>query len=232
MIPLKDNIPSYRKPVINYFIIFLNTLVFIYQYFILSSRFEIEHFIHKFGFTPYMFLNEFPLSSYTILTSMFLHGGFMHFLGNMWFLYIFGDNVEDRYGHIKYFIVYILSGVAAVLLQFIINPLSVIPMIGASGAISGVLGSYFVFYPSAGVVTFIPFGLFSRIVVLPAVIFLGLWFIFQFLSGTQSLAIQAVLGRELGGVAYFAHIGGFLCGLITAILSKKRRRIKAYWRYL
>lgn len=231
MIPLKDNIPSYRKPIINYLIILVNTAVFIYHYFFLSSRFEIESFIYKYGFIPMRFITNFPQDIYTMFTSMFLHGGMMHFLGNMWFLYIFGDNVEDRYGHLKYLLVYIISGISAIFLQFIINPLSRIPMIGASGAISGVLGSYFVFYPSAGVVTFIPFGLFSRIVILPAVIFLGLWFIFQFLSGTQSLAIQAALGKEVGGVAYFAHIGGFLCGLIIAILSRRKRRLRTYWRY-
>lgn len=231
MIPLRDNIPSYRKPVVNYLLILINTLVFIYHYFILTSRAEVEAFIYNYGFIPVLFISDLPQNFYRIFTSMFLHGGMMHFIGNMWFLYIFGDNVEDRYGHFKYLVVYILSGVTATLLQFLVNPLSKIPMIGASGAISGVLGSYFIFYPSAGVLTFIPFGLFSRIVVLPAVIFLGLWFIFQFLSGTQSLAIQAVLGREVGGVAYFAHIGGFIFGFIVAILSRKRRRLKTYWRY-
>jgi len=162
---------------------------------------------------------------------MFLHGGFLHFLGNMWFLYIFGDNVEDRFGHVKYLLFYIFCGVSATLVQFVLNPLSRIPMIGASGAISGVLGAYFVFYPSAGVLTLLPLGLFSRIVVLPAVLFLGLWFIFQFLSGTQSLAIQAVVGRDIGGVAYWAHIGGFLTGVVISLFSRRRRRIKTYWRY-
>ncbi|MCS7227794.1 MAG: rhomboid family intramembrane serine protease [Endomicrobia bacterium] len=231
MIPLKDNIPSYRKPIVNFFIIIINSVVFIYQYFFLPTRQEIENFIFTYGFTPFNFITYFPSVSYTILTSMFLHGSFFHFLGNMWFLYIFGDNVEDRFGHFKYLVVYLICGLTAGLLQFILNPWSKIPMIGASGAISGVLGAYFVFYPSAGVLTFIPLGLFSRVIVLPAVLFLGLWFIFQFLSGTQSLALQMVLGREIGGVAYWAHIGGFICGLLIAIFSRKKR-YKTYWKYL
>lgn len=230
MIPLKDNIPSYRKPFVNYLIIFVNSLVFIYQYFIISTQYELERFITKYGFVPFNFVTDLS-SSYTILTAMFIHGGFLHFLGNMWFLYIFGDNVEDRFGHVKYLIFYITCGVVATMLQFFLHPLSKIPMIGASGAISGVLGAYFVFYPSAGVLTFIPLGFFSRIVVLPAVLFLGLWFIFQFLSGTQSLALQMVLGKELGGVAYWAHIGGFVAGVVISIFSRRRYRRKTYWRY-
>ncbi len=230
MIPLKDNIPSYKKPFVNYIIIFINTIVFVYQYLFLPSKYHIEEFITSYGFIPYRFTNDLTYF-YTIFTSMFLHGGFSHFLGNMWFLYIFGDNVEDRYGHIKYLFIYLLSGISATFLQYILNPFSKIPMIGASGAISGVLGSYFVFFPSAGVLTLVPFGFFSRIIVLPAAFFLGLWFIFQFLSGTQSLAIQAALGREVGGVAYFAHIGGFIFGLIVASVNRKKRRYKTYWRY-
>lgn len=233
MIPLRDNIPSYSKPVVNYTIIIMNTLVYVYQYFLLPTHYEIENFVYTYGFIPARFLYEFPETVYTILTAMFIHGGFLHFLGNMWFLYIFGDNVEDRFGHFKYLIIYLICGVAATFLQFILNPSSRIPMIGASGAISGVLGAYFIFYPSAGVLTLMLFGFFSRIVVIPAVIFLGLWFIFQFLSGTQSLALQVAIGREVGGVAYWAHIGGFLCGLFFALVSKnkRRRRVRTYWRY-
>lgn len=132
---------------------------------------------------------------------MFIHGGFLHFLGNMWFLCIFDDNVEDRFGHFKYLIIYIIYGIGATFLQFVVSSSSRVPMIGALGALSGVLGAYFVFYPLAGVLTLILFRIFSRIVVIPAVVFLGLWFIFQFLSWTQSLAIQVVVGKEIGGVA-------------------------------
>jgi membrane associated rhomboid family serine protease len=235
MIPLKDNIPSYKKPIINYFIILVNTLVFIYQYFFLHSQTDIQEFIYTYGFVPYRFLTEFSTYWYTILTSMFLHGGFLHFLGNMWFLYIFGDNVEDKFGHIKFLLIYLLCGILASFIQFVFSPTSTLPMIGASGAISGVLGSYFIFFPTAGVLTLVPFGIFTRIVVFPAVIFLGFWFIFQLLSGTQTFALQVVLGREIGGIAYWAHIGGFLTGLITAIISKisrKKQRYKTYWHYI
>ncbi len=232
MIPLKDNIPSYKKPFINYFIIAINTLVFIYHYLFLPSRQQIQQFVYDYGFIPYRFLTE-PFSCwYTIFTSMFLHGGLLHFLGNMWFLYIFGDNVEDRYGHIKFFLIYLLCGISATFVQLIFSPTSTLPMIGASGAISGVLGSYFIFFPTAGVLTLIPFGIFSRIIVLPAVIFLGFWFIFQLLSGTQTFALEVAIGRQIGGVAYWAHIGGFLAGIIIAKLTKKKKRYKTYWYYL
>ncbi|MEN3013071.1 MAG: rhomboid family intramembrane serine protease [Endomicrobiia bacterium] len=233
MIPLKDNIPSYRFPIVNYVIISVNSLVFIYQYiFSNKSFYEIENFIYSYGFIPYRFITDFSSSWWSLFTSMFLHGGFWHFLGNMWFLYIFGDNVEDRFGHFKYLIIYITCGLTGSLFQFLLNPTSRIPMIGASGAISGVLGAYFVFFPSAGILTLVPFGIFSRIVVVPAVIFLGLWIIFQFLSGTQNLMIKAALGRDLPGVAYWAHIGGFLCGVVIAFKTRKKRRIKTYWRYI
>ncbi|MCS7231037.1 MAG: rhomboid family intramembrane serine protease [Elusimicrobiota bacterium] len=232
MIPLKDNIPSYRKPFINYIIISLNTLVFIYQYFYLQNIYEIENFIYSYGLIPFRLITDFSNSWWNLFTSMFLHGGFVHFIGNMWFLYIFGDNVEDRFGHLKYFIVYILCGICGSIFQFLLNPTSRIPMIGASGAISGVLGAYFVMYPSAGILTLIPFGIFSRIVVLPAVVFLGFWIIFQFLSGTQSLMVKLAVGQDVGGVAYWAHIGGFLCGIIIAIKTRRKRRYKVYWKYL
>ena len=232
MIPLKDNIPSYKKPIINYSIIAINTFVFIYQYFLLPSKEEIQQFVYDYGFIPYRFLTE-PFSSwYTIFTSMFLHGSFLHFFGNMWFLYIFGDNVEDRFGHIKFLLIYLLCGVSATFVQLIFSPTSTLPMIGASGAISGVLGSYFIFFPTAGVLTLVLFGIFTRIVVFPAVIFLGFWFIFQLLSGTQTFALQIVSGREIGGVAYWAHIGGFITGLVIAKFNKKKRRNKVYWYYL
>lgn len=232
MIPLKDNIPSHRTPIVNYFIITVNTLVFIYQYIILSEPYKVESFIYTYGFIPYRFTYEFFSSWWSLFTSMFLHGGFLHFLGNMWFLYIFGDNVEDRFGHLKYLLIYISCGICAGMFQFLLDPFSKIPMIGASGAISGILGAYFVLYPSAGILTLLPFGIFSRIVVIPAVMFLSFWIIFQFLSGTQNLMIKFALGRDIPGVAYWAHIGGFFCGLIISLRAKKKRRYKTYWRYL
>lgn len=232
MLPIKDNIPSYRKPLVNYFFIIANFFIFVYQTFILSSKESIS-FIQQFGFIPQRFILNFSSYYYTIFTCMFLHSNFAHFLGNMWFLYIFGDNVEDRFGHIRYFFIYLLCGIGGSILQLLLTPLSTIPMIGASGAISGILGAYFVLYPSAGIVTLVPFGFFFDIIVLPAVLFLGLWFIFQFFSGTASLAIQSALGKEIGGVAYWAHIGGFITGLIFALKNRrKKRRRRTYYRDL
>ncbi len=230
MLPIKDNIPSYRKPLVNYLIILINTCVFIYQMF-LSPQEEII-FIKNYGFIPQRFLFNFSSSFYTIFTCMFIHGNFAHFFGNMWFLYIFGDNVEDRLGHIKFLFIYLVCGIFGSLFQLMLNPLSSIPMIGASAAISGILGMYFVFYPSAGVVTLVPFFFFYDIIVLPAVLFLGLWFIFQFLSGTTSLAIQSALGKEVGGIAYWAHIGGFIAGMFFAIKNRRKKRRRTYYKYI
>lgn len=229
MLPLKDNIPSYRKPVINYILIGINTLVFIYE---LSFResYLLEKFIFSYGMVPLKFITDFTSSWYTIFTSLFLHGGILHFGGNMLFLYIFGDNVEDRLGHIKYFFTYIFWGVVGSLLQLVFNPTSNIPMIGASGCISGVLGCYFIFYPTAGIVTLVPLGFFSRIIVIPAFFFLGLWFLIQLYSGGLSIVTQPILGRS-GGIAYWAHIGGFISGVITARMVLRKRR-RTYWRYL
>jgi membrane associated rhomboid family serine protease len=144
---------------------------------------------------------------------MFLHGGWAHLLGNMWFLFIFGDNVEDCFGHIGYLFFYIFAGTVAALAQIFAGPSSHIAMIGASGAISGVLGAYFAFYPQARVVTLIPMGMVSRVVELPAIYFLGFWFALQFFSGVSSLAATA---EEAGGVAFWAHVGGFVAGLLIA----------------
>jgi membrane associated rhomboid family serine protease len=150
---------------------------------------------------------------FTLLTCIFLHGGWMHFLGNMWFLYIFGDNVEDRFGHIGYLIFYLACGVAASASHLVSQPGSPIPTIGASGAIAGVMGSYMYLYPHGRVLTLVPIFLFIQILVIPAPIFLGLWFVIQLFSGTAS--IGAV---ETTGVAWWAHIGGFAAGLLVALV--------------
>lgn len=145
---------------------------------------------------------------FPIFSSMFMHGGFMHILGNMYFLFIFGDNVEDKLGHIKYLFMYLMFGVAAALTQVIMFPDSVIPMVGASGAVAGVMGAYLVFYPKATVKTLVIIVIIVTVVNIPAFIFLLLWFLFQFLNGT---------GGGAGSVAWWAHIGGFIAGLIYAI---------------
>lgn len=150
--------------------------------------------------------------------TMFLHGGFMHLIGNMWFLYLFGDNVEDAMGHLRFLLFYLLSGIAATIAHVSVQPLSPIPVVGASGAISGVVGAYFVMFPTARVLTLVPIFFFiADVVVLPAIVFIGLWFLFQFWSGMLSLAVP-----HLGGVAWWAHIGGFITGLILAPIMRER----------
>ncbi len=152
-------------------------------------------------------------------TSMFMHGGFMHIIGNMYFLYIFGDNVEDRLGHGKYFIMYILFGLAAAFSQVLLFPDSIVPMIGASGAVAGVMGAYMVFYPKARVKTLVIIIIFITIIDIPAVFFLLLWFFMQFLNGA---------GAGHGGVAWWAHIGGFIAGLLYAVTQVRNRDTEDY----
>lgn len=223
MLPLKDENPSFRRPWVNYTIIVINILIFFHE---LSLGGAVNRFIFTYGVIPVEIIHGHRL--YTIFTSMFLHGGWMHIFGNMLYLWIFGDNVEDSMGHFKYLVFYLLSGVFAAFAQIFINPFSRIPLIGASGAISGVLGAYFVLYPRARVLTLIPdpftFGIFWRIIRLPAYILLGFWFIIQFFYGLLSLPYSG----HTGGIAFFAHIGGFVFGLI-AIKFFKPRKFYNYW---
>ncbi len=223
MLPIKDENPSYRRPWVNYTLITINILVFFYE---LSLGRELNRFIFRYGVIPVEIIHG--RGWLTIFTSMFLHGGWMHIFGNMLYLWIFGDNVEDSIGHFKYLIFYLISGVAAALTQVLVNPTSHIPLIGASGAISGVLGAYFVLYPRARVLTLIPdpftLGLFLRIVRIPAFFVLGFWFIIQFMYGLASLPY---MGRT-GGVAFFAHIGGFVFGMIAIKFFNPRKHYH-YW---
>jgi membrane associated rhomboid family serine protease len=162
---------------------------------------------------------------WTVITSMFLHGGFLHLLGNMWYLWLFGDNVEDAMGRARFLVFYLLSGVAAALAQVLMGPGSRIPMVGASGAISGVLGGYILLYPHARILTLIPIFFIAQIVEVPALIMLGLWFLIQLMSGLGSL------GFEAGGVAWFAHVGGFLAGmgLVWIFRRRSRRPVRQEW---
>ena len=231
MIPLKDTIPSRTFPFINYTIILLNLLFFLYQ---ISLGHHLEHFLYTWGVVPAQFFA--PLSighlhlSQRILplfTSMFLHGGWLHFLGNMLYLYIFGDNVEDRLGHARYLLFYLLCGVLAAAVHLLTNHDSRVPTIGASGAIAGVMGAYFFLYPYARVVTLIFIFFFFDIVEIPAFFFLAFWFIFQFLSGT----IVATQDAMSGGVAWWAHIGGFMAGILLLLafgVRKPVRRLRSY----
>ena len=222
MIPLRDRNPSRTVPYVNYAIIALNVLVFFFE---LALGPHIEAFIYQFGVVPTRVVGmvrayEFsPAEFISFLSSMFLHGGWLHLLGNMLFLYVFGDNIEDRLGHVRYAFFYVLSGIAAAMTQVAFAAGSQVPMVGASGAIAGVLGAYIVLYPTAKVLTLIPIFFFFQLVELPAFLFLGLWFLLQFISGFMSLGV----GADAGGVAWWAHIGGFLCG-ITLLPFLKRPR--------
>jgi membrane associated rhomboid family serine protease len=214
VIPLRDDIRSQRRPYINYLLIGACTAAFAWQALTeLSGGTAGSDIIRRFGMVPAAVVRGRNLLS--LLTSMFLHGGFFHFLGNMLYLWIFGDNVEDAFGHPLYLVVYIVSGLSGSLLQLLVAPHSTIPMIGASGAISGVMGAYFVLYPRARVLTVIPIFFFVRLLYLPASLLLGFWILLQVLYGCSSVA-------GTGGVAYFAHIGGFALGLLLGLLVKKR----------
>ncbi|MGQ9707523.1 MAG: rhomboid family intramembrane serine protease [bacterium] len=217
MIPLHDDIKSYRRPWVNYLLISACTITWIIQFTRPPEQFELQ--ILRYGMVPARIIQGQQL--WTLLSSIFMHGGWFHFLGNMLYLWIFGDNVEDAFGHILYPLVYLGTGIAGNLLQVVISPFSRIPTIGASGAISGVMGAYFVLYPRARVLTLIPFFIFMRMVYLPASIMLGFWIIFQLLNGCSSVPGTG------GGIAYFVHIGGFAAGVICGLLI--RRRVRRPW---
>ncbi|MGB9721694.1 MAG: rhomboid family intramembrane serine protease [bacterium] len=216
MIPLKDELKSYTKPIITFIILGINIIVYIYE---LSLGTVKENFIYQFGTIPYDLFNPVGMHPYLkIFTSMFIHANLMHILGNMLFLWVFSDNVEDRLGHAKFVLFYLICGVAAVFLHSIITPTSRVPMVGASGAISGILGAYILFFPRARILSLIPLGFFMRVAYLPSVFFIGIWFLYQFFLGLVSMNVKG------GGVAYFAHIGGFVAGLLFALPFRKSRR--------
>lgn len=221
MIPLRDDNPTKIRPVVTVTIIVAATLVFLWQLSLGAKGFEAA--VVALGVIPATLLGteSLPPSLYivpptvTLFTSMFLHGGFMHLAGNMLYLWIFGNNVEDAMGHVRFVIFYILSGLAAAFAQALPNPDSTIPMIGASGAISGVLGAYLLLYPRARVLVLIPLGAFSRIVYVPAMFVLGFWFVLQLIS-------SALADPGQGGVAFGAHVGGFVAGMVLIPLFKHR----------
>ena len=210
MIPLRDVIPSRSTPYITITIIALNALAWLFE---LSLPHEaLNEFIAVFGVVPAYF------STPTLVTSMFLHGSWSHVLGNMWYLWIFGDNVEDRVGHGRFIIFYLLCGSAAALGQVLVDPSSTLPTIGASGAIAGVMGAYFVLYPHSRVLTLIPW-IFLQIVELPAIVLLGFWFLMQlFSAGTIAMTTNS----RGGGVAFAAHVAGFVVGMGAVFVFRKR----------
>lgn len=223
MIPLHDDNPTRTFPFITVVFILANILVFFYQVSLgpVSGRL----FVYQFGAVPAVIFGRDALpsgvaaipASLSLLTSMFLHGGFLHLAGNMLFLWIFGNNIEDSMGHVRFIVFYAACGVIAALSHGLVEPNSAVPMIGASGAISGVLGAYLLLFPRAHVLVLIPLGFFMQLVRIPAGFVLGFWFLLQFLSGT------AAVGRSGGGIAWFAHIGGFLAGMVLIGFFKHRR---------
>ncbi len=239
MIPLKDDTPRLSTPLVNYFLIAANVVVFLLQI-SLDPRSQRE-FVQTFGLVPervVLILNgalphahahSHPVSPVfaflPILTSMFLHEGFFHILFNMWFLWIFGRNVEDALGHFPYLIFYLVCGFVAAFAQILSGPNSLIPMVGASGAIAGVMGGYFILYPRARVLMLVPF-FFIFFLWLPAWVVLGYWFVLQFLSGVGTALVAG--GRNVGGVAFWAHVGGFLAGVFLVRLFPSRTQRYRY----
>lgn len=235
MIPFSD-FPGQRRrfPFVNYLLIAINVVVFLVE---LAQGPQTEQFIFAYGLVPAALVHNVPQTTLfasqlsqpfpyhtpqpvwlTIFTSMFMHAGWLHIGGNMIFLYIFGDNVEDRFGHVGYLFFYLFCGVVAALAQTVVNVASTIPSLGASGAIAGVLAAYAVFYPAARVRTLIFLGIFITIATLPALLLIGIWFALQFFDGVAAFSDHAA--QAMGGVAYFAHIGGFVAGLVIALVLR------------
>lgn len=217
MIPLFDNNKRRRTPVITLLLLVANAGVFGYQLF-LAQQEQLLEFIFQFGFIPAALVGDpSPAQGLTVITSMFLHGSLLHLAFNMWFLWLFGNIVEDRIGSVRYLLLYLLAGIGAALAQFIVAPFSTIPMVGASGAIAGVLGAYLLFFPRAIIFTFVPIW-FAPIIPVPAFIFLIAWFGLQIWQG-----IGAMMNAEgTGGVAWWAHFGGFVAGYLISRTWTKR----------
>lgn len=225
MLPIKDDQPRYSTPVVTWFLIAINLLVFLFE-FQLSQR-ELMRLFDQFALIPrnvpiLLSHGYFLQAVIPFFSSMFLHEGWMHVLGNMWFLYIFGDNVEDYLGHFMFLVFYLLSGLCAALAQILVTPNSHVGMVGASGAIAGVLGAYFVLYPRARVLTWF----FVFVIYLPAWVVLGEWIVLNFLQGERMLAVMA--RRDVGGVAFWAHVGGFIAGMVMGKVFPERARRYPY----
>jgi membrane associated rhomboid family serine protease len=212
-----ENAGTILKPYVNWTIIGICVAVFIYQL-LLPPR-QLEAFFFEFGAIPAN-ISQFR-DLYTLLTSMFLHGGWAHIIGNMVFLYVFGDNIEDAMGHISYLLFYLLCGIVAALAQVFLNVSSEIPMIGASGAISGVMGAYIVLFPQGKVRALVFFGYFGQVILVPAWVMIGIWFALQLFSGFASLGAT----EDVGGVAFWAHVGGFVAGAILVWLFRDKEAV-------
>jgi len=224
MIPLRDYNPSRTVPFVTRAIIVVNVLVFFYE---LTLGDATTDFLNDWGVVPgRLFVSlsgdtSLPRELATVVTSMFLHGGWLHLIGNMWYLWIFGDNVEDRMGHGRFLVFYFASGIVAAVFHSALIPGSPVPTVGASGAIAGVLGAYAMAFPRARVLTLVPIFFFIQLIAVPAVILLGIWFVLQFISGTMSF------GGMGGGVAWWAHIAGFVFGWVVMALTTRKERSRA-----
>ena len=233
MIPLKDDNPTSGRPVVTYFLIGLCVVIFLIQ--LGSQTFKTGQLFYSYGLIPSVLMghDQLPIDLYavpayvTIFTSMFMHGGFMHLIGNMLYMWIFADNIEDNIGSRNFIIFYLLSGAGAAMAQVFMDTHSQVPMVGASGAIGGVLGAYLINYPNARVLVLIPFGFFSQLIKIRALYVLGFWFVLQFINSSMT-------SSQGGGVAYAAHIGGFVSGMILILffnkkIKKKTKIIKGPW---
>lgn len=217
MLPLSDVIPSRTRPVVTMGLIAINALLFLYQFQL--DDLALQQLVFEFGVIPAR------MSYADVVSSMFLHGDILHFGGNMLFLWIFGDNVEDRLGHVPYLLFYLGSGAVAAMAQVFADPTSFVPMIGASGAIAGVMGAYFMLYPHSRVLTAVFLFLFLDIIEIPAIFFLGFWFLLQVVHGAVSS------GGQGGGIAFWAHAGGFAGGALVGLYVRARdRSAEEYWR--
>jgi membrane associated rhomboid family serine protease len=216
MIPLRDTQPSYSTPFVTVAIIAVNILVFLHQ--LSLDPYELNHFISRYAVVPVRF------QYMDLLSSMFMHGGWMHLVGNMWFLWIYGDNVEDVLGHSKYLLFYVACGVAAALVHVMMASDSRVPTLGASGAIAGVMGAYMVKFPHSRIITLVPIFVFFTTMEIPALFMLLYWFVLQVFSGVGSIGYSNV---SSGGVAWFAHIGGFVVGIILIYVLRTHQRFES-----
>jgi membrane associated rhomboid family serine protease len=224
MVPLRDDNPTEITPFVTYGLILANIGVFLHE--IQLSPEALEQFFDRYAVVPQALTASFHGNAIasnipewaTLFTSQFLHGSFLHIAGNMLFLWIFGNNIEDQLGHLKYLIFYLVCGALAALTQWFFSPFSSIPSLGASGAIAGVMGAYILRFPQATVLTLIPIGFFITTVRIPAIFFIGFWFLQQAFYGVASLQTPANIGMESGGIAYWAHAGGFVFGVILGPL--------------
>jgi len=232
MIPLYDNVPSRRRPVVTLTLIAINTMVFLYE--LAQSQPGLTSMVYEYGVVPERYTGGGGVVAsmaaggwIPILTSMFMHGGWMHLIGNMWYLWLFGDNVEDLMGPARFLTFYLVCGFIASMTHIWLNAYSTIPSIGASGAIAGVLGAYLVAFPGARVLTLVPIFYFIQTIELPALVLLGFWFVMQFLSGTAAIVVSS---QTTGGVAYWAHVGGFVAGmLLVKLFAGKPQRYGPRW---